>query len=95
MESLHDFTKGKILGPLLKFAYPVFLALFLQAMYGAVDLLVVGKFATTADVSGVAVGSGGGVCSETTGGVSVGCSVSAGGVSLGGSSSVPGGCSVS
>ena len=46
MESLHDFTKGKILGPLLKFAYPVFLALFLQAMYGAVDLLVVGKFAT-------------------------------------------------
>ena len=32
MESLHDFTKGKILGPLLKFAYPVFLALFLQAM---------------------------------------------------------------
>ena len=49
MESLHDFTKGKILGPLLKFAYPVFLALFLQAMYGAVDLLVVGKFSTTAD----------------------------------------------
>ena len=41
MESLHDFTRGKILGPLLKFAYPVFLALFLQAMYGAVDLLVV------------------------------------------------------
>ena len=57
MESLHDFTKGKILGPLLKFAYPVFLALFLQAMYGAVDLLVVGNFATTADVSGVATGS--------------------------------------
>ena len=57
MESLHDFTKGKILGPLLKFAYPVFLALFLQAMYGAVDLLVVGKFATTADISGVATGS--------------------------------------
>lgn len=57
METLHDFTKGKILGPLLKFAYPVFLALFLQAMYGAVDLLVVGKFAETADVSGVATGS--------------------------------------
>ena len=57
METLHNFTKGKILGPLLKFAYPVFLALFLQAMYGAVDLLVVGKFAETADVSGVATGS--------------------------------------
>ena len=50
MESINNFTKGKILGPLLKFAYPVFLALFLQAMYGAIDLLIVGKFASTADV---------------------------------------------
>ena len=57
MESINNFTKGKILGPLLKFAYPVFLALFLQAMYGAIDLLIVGKFASTADVSGVATGS--------------------------------------
>lgn len=37
-----DFTKGPIVGPLLKFALPVLLALFLQAMYGAVDLLIVG-----------------------------------------------------
>ncbi len=37
-----DFTTGKIVAPLLKFAGPVLLALFLQAMYGAVDLLVVG-----------------------------------------------------
>lgn len=57
METINDFTRGKILAPLLKFACPVFLALFLQAMYGAVDLLVVGKFATTADVSGVSTGS--------------------------------------
>lgn len=35
-----DFTTGKIVDPLLKFAGPVLLALFLQAMYGAVDLLV-------------------------------------------------------
>ena len=28
--------------PLLLFAVPVLLALFLQAMYGAVDLLIVG-----------------------------------------------------
>ena len=43
--------------PLILFALPVLLALFLQAMYGAVDLLVIGKFATSADVSAVSTGS--------------------------------------
>lgn len=52
-----DFTKGKIVGPLVRFAGPVLLAMFLQALYGAVDLLVVGHFGTSADVSGVAIGS--------------------------------------
>ena len=52
-----DFTQGKILSPLLRFAMPVLFALFLQAMYGAVDLLVVGKFAEAADVSAVSTGS--------------------------------------
>lgn len=51
MKQNTSFTKGKILQPLILFAFPVLLALFLQAMYGAVDLLVVGKFATSADVS--------------------------------------------
>ncbi len=36
---------------------PVLFAMFLQATYGAVDLLVVGKFCTNADVSAVATGS--------------------------------------
>ena len=53
----HNFTEGPILGPLLRFAVPVLFALFLQAMYGAVDLLVVGKFAASADVSAVSTGS--------------------------------------
>lgn len=53
----NTFTEGKILKPLILFAFPVLFALFLQAMYGAVDLLVVGKFATSADVSAVATGS--------------------------------------
>lgn len=53
----HDLTEGNILSTLLGFAIPVFASLFLQAMYGAVDLLVVGKFATIADQSGVATGS--------------------------------------
>ena len=52
-----DFTNGPIVGPLLRFSLPILLALFLQALYGAVDLLVVGKYAAAADVSGVAIGS--------------------------------------
>lgn len=51
------FTQGKILQPLILFALPVLLALFLQAMYGAVDLLIVGKFAHPEDVSAVSTGS--------------------------------------
>lgn len=57
MEKNTSFTEGKILHPLILFAFPVLLALFLQAMYGAVDLLIVGKFATSADVSAVSTGS--------------------------------------
>ncbi len=57
MEKKTTFTEGKILGPLILFALPVLFALFLQAMYGAVDLLIVGKFATSADVSAVSTGS--------------------------------------
>lgn len=52
-----DFTTGPIVAPLLRFSLPILLALFLQSLYGAVDLLVVGKYASAADVSGVAVGS--------------------------------------
>lgn len=50
-------TRGNILHSLLKFAVPVLLALFLQAMYGAADLIIVGKFAGTSEQSGVATGS--------------------------------------
>ena len=52
-----DFTKGKIIGPLMLFAMPVMFALFLQAMYGAIDLLIVGKYAAPEDVSAVSTGS--------------------------------------
>ena len=52
-----NFTEGKILSPLIRFMVPVFLAMFLQAMYGAVDLLIVGKFAQSVDVSAVSTGS--------------------------------------
>lgn len=57
MNERRDFTQGRILLPLLRFAVPVLFALFLQAMYGAVDLLVVGKFGDSVDVSAVSTGS--------------------------------------
>ena len=57
MERRDDFTQGAILPALTRFALPVLLALFLQAMYGAVDLQVVGNFGTAADISAVSTGS--------------------------------------
>lgn len=44
MKQTQNFTEGRIFLPLIGFALPVLLALFLQTMYGAVDLLIVGKF---------------------------------------------------
>lgn len=53
----NDFTQGSISRKLLRFMVPVLGALVLQAMYGAVDILVVGWFGTTAGISGVSTGS--------------------------------------
>lgn len=53
----NDFTSGAILPKLLKFMLPVLFSMFLQALYGAVDLLIVGQFSSTADVSAVSTGS--------------------------------------
>lgn len=55
--NVNDFTQGSILGKLIKFMMPILGALILQAMYGAVDILVVGQFGTTAGISGVSTGS--------------------------------------
>ena len=51
-----DFTNGPVLGPLVKFMGPVLAALVIQSLYSAVDLLIVGRFGTAANVSGVSVG---------------------------------------
>ena len=59
MNKSQNFTDGKIFSSLIRFALPVLLALFLQAMYGAVDLLIVGHFGgETADVFVSAVSTG-------------------------------------
>lgn len=56
-DSLSDFTVDNIPKKILAFMLPVLGALILQAAYGAVDLLVVGQFGTTAGLSGVSTGS--------------------------------------
>lgn len=51
------FTEGKILSPLIKFMIPIVGALLLQAMYGAVDLMIIGWFGDASSLSAVATGS--------------------------------------
>ncbi len=52
-----SLTEGAIGKTLLRFAVPFLLASLLQALYGAVDLFVVGQYADSAAVSAVAIGS--------------------------------------
>ena len=53
----NNFTEGSILKKMIKFMIPILGSLILQAMYGAVDLLVVGQFGTTTGLSGISTGS--------------------------------------
>ena len=56
MSKINDFTEGKILSPLIRFAIPILLSQLLQTAYGAMDMLVIGTFGSTADVSAVSTG---------------------------------------
>lgn len=51
------FVNGNVFGALIRFALPVLGALVLQAAYGAVDLLVVGRFGDASGISAVGIGS--------------------------------------
>lgn len=53
----NQMTEGKILPQMLKFSLPVLVALFLQATYGAADLMIVGQFGDATGVSAVGTGS--------------------------------------
>ena len=57
MSNTADFTQGSIPKKLCRFMLPVLGALILQAAYGAVDLLVVGRFGSTSGLSAVSTGS--------------------------------------
>lgn len=52
-----DLLKGNAFKALMLFAIPFMLSNLLQVLYGSVDLLVVGQFGYTYDVSGVSIGS--------------------------------------
>lgn len=57
MENRSDFTSGSIFSKLTHFMFPILGALILQAMYGAVDVMMVGWFGSTEGLSGVSTGS--------------------------------------
>lgn len=57
MNENQNFTQGSILGKMLRFMIPVLGALIMQSLYGAVDLLVVGRYGTTTGISAVSTGS--------------------------------------
>ncbi|MCD7739786.1 MAG: MATE family efflux transporter [Candidatus Gastranaerophilales bacterium] len=52
-----DLTKGNLVYTLLMFALPYVAANFMQALYGAVDLIIVGKFCDSSVISAVATGA--------------------------------------
>ena len=52
-----DFTQGSIPKKLALFMLPILGSLVLQAAYGVVDLLVVGRFGSTSGLSAVSTGS--------------------------------------
>ncbi len=57
MNKTLDLTQGDVKSCLLKFTIPILLTILLQTAYGTADLLIVGQFASVADVSGVTIGS--------------------------------------
>ena len=57
MAEQQNLTQGNLVQTLLLFALPYIAANFLQALYGAADLVIVGKFCDSSVVSAVATGS--------------------------------------
>lgn len=53
----NSLLKGNMAKTLIHFSFPFLLAMLLQTLYGAADLIIVGRFSVTSEVSGVAVGS--------------------------------------
>ena len=52
-----DMCSGPLLSKILAFTLPLILSSMLQLLFNAADVIVVGKFAGTADISAVSTGS--------------------------------------
>lgn len=50
-------TKGSVLSALLRFSVPFLIANIIQALYGAVDLMVIGKYCSAESVAAVSTGT--------------------------------------
>lgn len=58
MDSIkRDLTEGSIPKNLIRFCFPVFLSALLQALYGSADAVIVGRFSSLGDITGVTQGS--------------------------------------
>ena len=57
MSRNEGILKGSIFLSLTKFVLPILLSLILQALYGAIDLLMVSHFAEASDIAAVSTGS--------------------------------------
>lgn len=57
MRKSTNFTEGPIFGPLMGFVIPILGAMFLQILYGAVDMIIVGQFCAASEIAAVATGS--------------------------------------
>lgn len=57
MRESRNLTEGPIVPSLVRFAFPIALAMLLQVAYGAVDLMVVGRFGQADNVSAVSNGA--------------------------------------
>ena len=52
----NTILQGTIFEPLIRFTLPLMLAILIQALYGAVDLMIVGKFGSTPSMAAVSNG---------------------------------------
>lgn len=57
MNKTHDLTQGSVFQVLIRFALPFLFSSFMQALYGAVDLMVVGRCSGVSAISAVNIGS--------------------------------------
>lgn len=53
----NNLTQGSILKTLIRFSLPLLLANIIQALYGAVDLMIIGKYCPADSVAAVSVGT--------------------------------------